>query len=281
MRWTVAVGGLVVVVVLGCAGKQPPVNVAIEPTASPPRTQPARTATAESQPPVPAPRGDLGRSKDAPLPACGVTASYIAVADIECADGSRPLDGDVPRGSDARRGNVGPNAHGHIIDLYEVTCPEGPTKIFVDMYDCEHAKPSRSELEVQFFVQEVFLAGDFTRFVERCLAEEARGPDRVSLMIQTCLPAMPAALRLSGQRDEAGAWLKKYCDGTPPPTAEQPKRYKYLANVIEAHVVLGERQGASAADQDRQRAALLGEYASLCGVDPGQYTTWARDRRDE
>lgn len=281
MRWYVAVGGLMLV--FGCAGQRPAVNVALEdPAAAPPRPRaaPAAPDDEDPQPPVPGASGSLGRTKKEPLPTCGVTASYIAVADVECADGSRPLDGDIPRGSNSRAGNVGPNPDGHVIDLYEVTCPEGPKQIFVDMYDCEHAKPSRSELEVQFFVQDVLLRGDFPRFIERCLAEEARGPGRVSLMIQTCLPAMPAALRLSGQRDAAGAWLKKYCEGTPPPTVDQPKRWSYLSGVIDAHLVLAERQGA-AADQDRQRGALLGEYAGLCGVDPEQYRAWARDHQDE
>lgn len=281
MRWAWMVG---LVMVLGCAGKRSPVNVALEDTTSPasrPRSAPEADPDDDLQPPTAEPGGDLGKTKKQPLPTCGVTASYIAVADVQCADGTRPLDSDVPRGSDARRGNVGPNTDGHIIDLYEVTCPEGPKQVFVDMYDCEHAKPSWSELEVQFFVQKVLLVGNFTRFIERCLAEEARGKERVSLMIQTCLPAMPAALRLSGQRDAAGAWLKKYCDGTPPPTAEQPKRYKYLAGVIDAHLALAEHQGAAGSDSDRQRSALIGEYAGICGVDPEQFATWARDHQDD
>ena len=42
------------------------------------------------------------------------------------------------------------------------------------------------------------------------------------------------------QRDAAGAWLKKYCEGTPPPTVDQPKRWSYLSGVIDAHLVLAE-----------------------------------------
>lgn len=281
MRWAWLVG---LVVVFGCAGRRTPVNVALEDPAAPasrPHATDADPDDDDLQPPVAEPHGNLGKTKKQPLPTCGVTASYIAVADVQCADGTRPLDRDVPRGSDARRGNVGPNPDGHVIDLYEVTCPEGPVQIFVDMYDCEHAKPSFSELEVQFFVQKVLLVGNFTRFIERCLAEEARGKDRVSLMIQTCLPAMPAALRLSGQRDAAGAWLKKYCDGTPPPTAEQPKRYKYLAGVIDAHLALAEHQSGSSGDPERQRGALLGEYAPLCGVDLEQFGAWSRDNQHD
>lgn len=210
-----------------------------------------------------------GASKNSPLAACGARGSYTLVADHECKDGSRPFDGDIPSAAGSRRGNVGPNDSGHIIDVYEVPCPGGPQQVFVDMYDCDNARPSRSELEVQYYIHEVFLAGDFGRFIRRCEQEDARGPDRVSLMLQTCVPAMPIALREHGKPEQAAAWLARFCAGTPAPTPEQPKRWRYLASVLDAHDVLREKQGRA-----NERPALTAEYARVCDVDPVSFSGW-------
>ncbi|MDC0722769.1 hypothetical protein [Nannocystis bainbridge] len=227
-----------------------------------------------------APAGPPGSSKDRPIAACGTTGSYVAVADSECEDGTRPFDGDIPSGMKARRGNVGPNKDGHVIDLYEVPCPEGAKKVFVDMYACDRAQPSRSEFERDTYVRDAFLAGDHARFSERCLAEQARGPDRVTLMMQSCLPAMPTALREQGKVEEAHAWLGRYCNGTPPPTAEQPKRWIYFRNVLEALEAL--REGQNRADSDRayERKQVTGEYAKVCDVDLKEYERWRKANPD-
>ncbi|WAS97954.1 hypothetical protein [Nannocystis punicea] len=223
------------------------------------------------------PPGPPGSSKDHPLPTCGTTGSYVAVADAECEDGTRPFDGDIPKGMRARRGNVGPNKDGHIIDLYEVPCPEGLQKIFVDMYGCDRAQPSRSEFERDTYVRDAFLVGDHARFSERCFAEEARGPDRVSLMLQSCLPAMPTALREQGKLPEARAWLARYCAGTPPPTVDEPKRWTYFRNVLEALDALRQQQGRSEADRARERKQIAAEYAKVCDVDLKAYEAWLKD----
>lgn len=221
-----------------------------------------------------------GSSKEDPLAACGTTGSYVAVADAECDDGSRPFDGDIPQGARARRGNVGPNASGHIIDLYEVPCPEGPKRIFVDMYGCDQARPSRSEIERDYFVGEVFLAGDHARFAERCLAEEARGPGRVTLMLQACLPAMPTALREQGKAKEANDWLARHCAGTPAPSADEPKRYYYFRNVVGALAALREHQGRPEAERAAELARVTAEYARVCDVDGKAYETWLKSQPD-
>jgi hypothetical protein len=200
-----------------------------------------------------------GSSKEHPLPTCGPQGSYIAVADVECDDGSRPLDGDVPGGMRSRRGSLGPNATGHIIDLYEVTCPDGPKQIYVDMYGCDDAKPSPSK---------------FAGLVERCLAEDARGPGRITVMIQTCVPVMPTALRELGKPKEADAWLAKYCAGTPTATEAEPKRYRYLARVLEVLEGLRIRQGKSETEAARERKSVTAEFARTCAVDPKAYEAW-------
>ncbi len=215
-----------------------------------------------------------GTSKDNPLPTCGPNASYIAIADVECEDGSRPLGGDIPQGMRSRRGSLGANDSGHIIDLYEVTCPAGPKQIFVDMYGCDQAKPSRSEQEVDRYMEEMLVENKFTGFVERCLAEEAHGPGRVSLMLQTCLPVMPTALRQLGKMNEANAWLAKYCAGTPPASDTEPKRYKYLTQVLVVHEAVRVRQGKTEAEAARERKAITGDYAKTCAVDAKAFEAW-------
>lgn len=271
---------------LGCAHKAAPT----EPPASTHAPAPTPVATPVATP-VPAPdstlaelrlRGEVdardkpepGSSKEHPLPACGPQGSYIAVADAECDDGSRPLDGDVPQGMRSRSGSVGPNASGHIIDLYKITCPEGPKQIYVDMYGCDDAKPSRSEAEVDRFMDEMFVGNKFDGFVERCLAEEARGPDRISIMIQTCVPAMPTALRELGKPKEANAWLAKYCAGTPAATEAEPKRFKYLTRVLEVLEGLRIRQGKSETEAARERKSITTDFAKTCAVDPKAYDAW-------
>lgn len=219
--------------------------------------------------------GPTGATKDDPLPACGAGHSYVIVADLECADGSRPLDGDIPRAARSRRGNVGSNAAGHIIDRYELACPEGDRTVFVDMYGCETATPSRSERESHHYIENVFLAGDLVEFARRCDEEVARGPERVSVMIQTCAPVMPTVLRAQGKRKEGLDWLAGFCARIPPPTAEEPRRHEYLARVLAAHADLRARQGAAAADIAAEVARLTAEYAPVCGVEPAAYAAWA------
>jgi len=68
--------------------------------------------------------------------ACGPADSYRRVAEYRCPDGSQPLNGDVARGQQARQGNVGENARGHVIDLYQVPCSSGMVELYVDMYGC-------------------------------------------------------------------------------------------------------------------------------------------------
>lgn len=68
---------------------------------------------------------------------CGPKDSYAYVAnEFKCADGSNPFAGNLGAAQKSRRGNVGANASGHIIDLYVVPCPEGEREVFVDMYGC-------------------------------------------------------------------------------------------------------------------------------------------------
>lgn len=80
--------------------------------------------------------GGPGSSKEDPVMRCGPRDSYIYVADYQCPDGSRPLGSDPRAGSAARRGNVGANSKGHIIDLYVIPCEGAKVEVYVDMYGC-------------------------------------------------------------------------------------------------------------------------------------------------
>ncbi len=62
---------------------------------------------------------------------------YPFIANYRCPDGSVPLGGDTRRGAAARVGNVGEGPEGHILDLYEVPCPSGAIRIYVDAYHCD------------------------------------------------------------------------------------------------------------------------------------------------
>ena len=67
---------------------------------------------------------------------CGIPAEMEWLLSVTCSDGSRPFP-DYDHAHAARVGNVGPGGKcGSIIDLYEVPCPEGTYKIFIDAYVC-------------------------------------------------------------------------------------------------------------------------------------------------
>lgn len=67
---------------------------------------------------------------------------YAFIANWQCSDGQRPLGGVDERGADARVGNVGAGADGHIVDLYEIPCSSGPVRVYVDGYHCPGAPPN-------------------------------------------------------------------------------------------------------------------------------------------
>lgn len=77
-------------------------------------------------------------TKETPVMRCGAPDSYAYVArEFKCPDGSNPLGGNPRAGAAARVGNVGANSNGHIIDLYEIPCAQGPQRVYVDMYGCK------------------------------------------------------------------------------------------------------------------------------------------------
>ncbi|AKT37533.1 hypothetical protein [Chondromyces crocatus] len=155
MNWIrVARAGSVVAMgfAAACGGAPPAtVNTATVTSPSPQPEPPEETVdpsapTKPFLPPVAQPPGAEqsqvaeGTDKEHPVPRCGPADSYRYVATYKCADGTVPLQGDLRAASKVRSGNVGPNATGHIIDLYVVPCPGGDVKLFVDMYGCPETK---------------------------------------------------------------------------------------------------------------------------------------------
>lgn len=110
----------------GCAGAAP--------------TSATTPAAAAAQKPATAAQERDGSTRELALLRCREDDSdYRTVAEYPCPDGSRPLGGQVRAGADVRVGNVGEAADGHIVDLYEVPCPGGPVRVYVDAYHCDPA----------------------------------------------------------------------------------------------------------------------------------------------
>ena len=120
-----------------------PASVATTAATTPPAPTltPAAVSASTPAPPAPTPPAErVGFDEEHPVKRCGPQDSYYYVATVfHCDDGTNPFHGDVDAGRQARLRNVGANRSGHIIDLYEVPCPEGPRSVYVDMYGCtEH-----------------------------------------------------------------------------------------------------------------------------------------------
>lgn len=87
--------------------------------------------------PTPSNTPHLGTDKAHPLERCHLTRTdYTEIADTRCADGSRPLGGDLQAAHDSREGNVGAGSDGHIVDAYLVPCKPAPLRVYVDAYHC-------------------------------------------------------------------------------------------------------------------------------------------------
>ncbi|MEZ4454004.1 MAG: hypothetical protein R3B09_31395 [Nannocystaceae bacterium] len=225
----------------------------------------------------------VGATKENPVPSCGPDHSYDYIAsDVVCADGKSPLRGDLEAAMAARVGNVGPNEAMHIIDLYEIHCPEGPKAIYVDMDDCENAHPTRSQLELDRLINGV-THGEYKPFIERCGQEAGRGAGRISTVLKACVPSMPAILGAAGDPEGARSWLKQWCLGAPlePGASGDPPRYVYLDNVLSTAVDLAEARGIEAAQAASERQKRTPEYARICEIEPAAFEKWRKGRSRE
>jgi len=218
----------------------------------------------------------LGSSKETPAPTCGTTHSYDYIAsDILCDDGRSPFLGDLRAAMGARSGSVGSGPSGHVIELYEVPCPEGAKEVYVDMYDCENASPTRSEFEIQSLMLGV-LGGDAVPYIRRCEQEDARrASGRISVLLQSCVTGMPGVLDVSGDRVAALKWLKEWCasaDGQGEDGA--PERFVYLHNVIESELNLTLEARRDGKGSEEAREQLTRDFTAACKVDRGAFERW-------
>ncbi len=80
---------------------------------------------------------DVPATKDEPVEVCSVRGQTGWLTRVTCDDGTNPFGGDANRAYDARVGSVGGGGRcGHVIDLYEVPCPEATYQVHMDFYMC-------------------------------------------------------------------------------------------------------------------------------------------------
>ena len=73
-----------------------------------------------------------GTDAQHPLRACGgVAGSHLVATSTRCRDGSTPLHGDPRRALDGRVG-VTDGPDGHDVQMYDVPCPGGMVRVYVD-----------------------------------------------------------------------------------------------------------------------------------------------------
>lgn len=74
-----------------------------------------------------------GATRETAVAVCMPAGERAWIEARRCADGTAPVY--------ARVGSVGAGPDGHILDLYEVKCPEKSWEVFMDMYHCEDEDP--------------------------------------------------------------------------------------------------------------------------------------------
>ena len=82
---------------------------------------------------APAAAAAPGLSQETSLKVCGPEGQRAFLAQLACP-------GEDPVGQATRAGSLGPVADGHMVDHFQVTCPDGSAhEIFMDLYHCEDA----------------------------------------------------------------------------------------------------------------------------------------------
>lgn len=74
-----------------------------------------------------------GASQETGLKVCGPDGQQAYLARLACP-------GDDPVGDAVRAGSLGPVADGHMVDHFQITCPDGSAhELFLDLYHCDDA----------------------------------------------------------------------------------------------------------------------------------------------
>jgi len=214
---------------------------------------------------------------EAPIPRCGPKDSYQYVArEFRCPGGSNPFGGDPAAASAARAGSLGPDARGHMIDVYEVPCPQGKVEVYVDMYACPEMEAQLArdrnladplELDVHF------AAGRYDEVRTRCIAladeAERRGnsEESPSLSVYHCGIFTPALLVRAGLTDQAVAAAGRTCQAYPPPSPRSSVRVEVLVGMVDAIARMWAADKVPAKEGGERLSALLPSLLRACAVD--------------
>jgi hypothetical protein len=218
--------------------------------------------------------GGAGGSIKSPVPRCGPRDSYYYVAsEFRCPGGGNPLDGDVGAAARVRSGSVGPDARGHMIDVYEVPCPSGKVDVFVDMYACEEmekqlardvAVPDPQQLDVKFS------AGEYDEVRARC---DALGDDAPGMTQFHCGVFGPALWIRAGDVDRAVATAARTCRSYPPVSARSKIRVEIAVAMVDAIARMWAADQVPAKEGGERLSRLLPRLLQACEVDAATFMT--------
>jgi hypothetical protein len=210
--------------------------------------------------------GVPGREPETPIVTCGPQESYAYVAQrFRGADGSNPLGGDIARGQQARRGSQGAPQGEHILDVYDVSCPEGMVTLYIDMYGCpEYEKmlqQSREGTAQGSALQAAFLGGKFEQVVAHCreLAPGAPHDERI-----WCSYLTTASLYALKRDSEALSNLTENCTNLHEATPHSDARAQHLAMVFVALAEAAQRGKFESTEE--QRSTLIDGWLEACSV---------------
>lgn len=212
--------------------------------------------------------GGAGGSLKSPVPRCGPQDSYYYVAsEFRCPGGGNPLEGDAQAAARARAGSVGPDARGHMIDVYEVPCPSGKVDVYVDMYGCE---AMQQELARDVAVQDPqqldvkFAAGQYDEVSSRC---EALADDAPGMTLFHCGVYAPAIALRSGDVERAVASAGRTCQSYPPVGPRSTVRVDVTVAIVDAIARMWVADKVPADEGGKRLAKLLPKLLEVCGVE--------------
>ncbi len=127
-----------------------------------------------------------GVSQETSLKVCGPEGQRAFLAQLACP-------GEDPVGQATRAGSLGPVVDGHMVDHFQVSCPDGSShEIFLDLYHCEDADE----------VQAVGLLGVLPPPPAPEIITWQPGPDGIPLEVVAGLPDEGVLLEVTSVGDE-------------------------------------------------------------------------------
>lgn len=220
-------------------------------------------------------------SAAAPIPRCGPRDSYQYVAsEFRCPGGSNPFDGDAARAAGSRAGSLGPDAKGHMIDVYEVPCPQGKVEVFVDMYGCaemEQQLVRDRNLADPLELDTLFAAGNYDEVRKRCIAlaedteRRGNGDEAPGLSVYHCGIFTPALLVRAGNIDRAVQAAGRTCQSYPPVTPRSTVRVDVLVGIVDSVARMWAADKVPLEAGTERLNALLPQLLRACDVDAATF----------